>query len=120
MSMVFCRGCAAEIHETASTCPKCGAPQMKTSATPPAPVATARPHWLPIVSLVLEVFCVLMLFDDSGWDKDEITGFGMFAVAGLVVAVVSLAKGLPGRRTGIAAVVLGVINMLALLGLVSK
>jgi hypothetical protein len=27
MSMVFCRGCAKEIHETAPSCPGCGAPQ---------------------------------------------------------------------------------------------
>lgn len=27
MSMVFCRGCGKEIHETAPTCPHCGAPQ---------------------------------------------------------------------------------------------
>lgn len=25
--MVFCRGCGMEIHETAPTCPHCGAPQ---------------------------------------------------------------------------------------------
>lgn len=25
--MVFCRGCGKEIHETAPTCPSCGAPQ---------------------------------------------------------------------------------------------
>ena len=33
MSMVFCRGCGKEIHETAVTCPLCGAPQN----TPTAP-----------------------------------------------------------------------------------
>ena len=27
MGMVFCRGCGKEIHETAITCPQCGAPQ---------------------------------------------------------------------------------------------
>jgi len=27
MAMVFCRGCAKEIHETAQVCPHCGAPQ---------------------------------------------------------------------------------------------
>jgi polyferredoxin len=27
MSMVFCRGCAKEIHETAVACPSCGASQ---------------------------------------------------------------------------------------------
>jgi hypothetical protein len=29
MSMVFCSGCGKEIHETAPTCPGCGAPQLK-------------------------------------------------------------------------------------------
>jgi len=28
MAMVFCRGCGKEIHETAPTCPNCGAPQI--------------------------------------------------------------------------------------------
>lgn len=28
MSMVFCRGCGKEIHETAATCPHCGAQQI--------------------------------------------------------------------------------------------
>lgn len=27
MSMVFCRGCGKEIHESAPACPHCGAPQ---------------------------------------------------------------------------------------------
>lgn len=33
MSMVFCRGCAKEIHESAQTCPGCGAPQRSASAS---------------------------------------------------------------------------------------
>ncbi len=31
MGMVFCRGCGKEIHETAPTCPHCGAPQSAQS-----------------------------------------------------------------------------------------
>lgn len=27
MGMVFCRGCGKEIHDSASACPHCGAPQ---------------------------------------------------------------------------------------------
>lgn len=30
--MIFCRGCGKEIHETAVTCPHCGAPQSKASS----------------------------------------------------------------------------------------
>jgi len=32
MGMVYCRGCGKEIHESAPTCPHCGAPQL-TSAS---------------------------------------------------------------------------------------
>lgn len=32
MGMVFCRGCGKEIHESASACPHCGAPQKTISA----------------------------------------------------------------------------------------
>ncbi len=35
---VHCRGCGVQIHETAPTCPKCGAPQMVT------PTASAQPQ----------------------------------------------------------------------------
>jgi uncharacterized membrane protein YhaH (DUF805 family) len=31
MTMVFCRGCGKEIHETAPICPHCGAPQTVQS-----------------------------------------------------------------------------------------
>jgi uncharacterized membrane protein YhaH (DUF805 family) len=37
MSMVFCRGCAKEIHSTATACPQCGAPQ----AFQPTPALSA-------------------------------------------------------------------------------
>jgi hypothetical protein len=30
--MVFCRGCGKEIHNTAPTCPHCGAPQQQAAA----------------------------------------------------------------------------------------
>lgn len=32
MAMVFCNGCGKEIHETAPTCPHCGAPQRAVAA----------------------------------------------------------------------------------------
>lgn len=33
MAMVYCRGCGKEIHETAPTCPHCGALQQVVSGT---------------------------------------------------------------------------------------
>jgi TM2 domain-containing membrane protein YozV len=38
-NMVFCSACGKQIHQTAATCPGCGAAQ----STRPVPVATATP-----------------------------------------------------------------------------
>ena len=32
--MVHCRGCGKEVHETAVTCPNCGAPQIPETSSP--------------------------------------------------------------------------------------
>lgn len=53
-SFVHCRGCGVQIHETAPTCPKCGAPQHLTAApatavtgpsTAAAPSAYSQVRW---------------------------------------------------------------------------
>lgn len=64
-TFVHCRGCGAQIHETAPTCPKCGAPQVvaaATGATVVAPLAGTpseysraqwfRRRWFLITSLM--------------------------------------------------------------------
>ena len=65
--MVFCRGCGKEIHETAVSCPHCGAVQQVTVKSPKNQSGTL---WLPVPSLILGVIVVLALFDESSWDKD--------------------------------------------------
>ncbi|TWD52322.1 uncharacterized membrane protein YhaH (DUF805 family) [Pseudomonas sp. SJZ131] len=45
MSMVFCSGCAKEIHSTAAACPQCGAPQLgKQAFTAPNAGAQGNPY----------------------------------------------------------------------------
>jgi len=43
--MVFCRGCGKEIHETAVSCPRCGAVQYDTAKSPQNQSGTL---WLPV------------------------------------------------------------------------
>ena len=45
-TFVHCRGCGTQIHETAHTCPKCGAPQFVAA---PAPAPSASPTAAPAV-----------------------------------------------------------------------
>jgi hypothetical protein len=114
MVMVHCRCCGKVIHETALACPHCGGPQV---AADPQLRDKGRPIWVSIVSLVLGIFCCLMLFDDSEWDLDTKVGLLMFSLGGLAFGAGSLANQQAGRGLAIAGVVLSAIAFLAGLGL---
>ncbi|MGB9090663.1 MAG: DUF4190 domain-containing protein [Pseudomonas farsensis] len=114
MAMVYCRGCAKQLHESAPTCPQCGAPQFATSNPGPASGGSA---WLAIVSLCLGILCTLALFDDSEWDMDTMAGLGLFAGTGLIMGIISINQKKPGNGMAIAGVVMAVISLLCLIGL---
>ncbi|MFJ7795610.1 DUF4190 domain-containing protein [Pseudomonas sp. NPDC096950] len=113
MAMVFCRACAKEIHETAPTCPQCGARQQ---VDPVATTGVGSP-WLAILSLILGILCILSLFDDSEWDRDTLGGLGIFSVAGLVCGIISINQKKPGNNLAVAGVVLSAIATLIFFGL---
>lgn len=108
MAMVYCRACARELHETALTCPQCGAPQQAS-----APSSQVDSPWLAIVSLSIGIISALTLFDDSEWDRETIAGVGVFALAGLACGIVSLNQKHPGKNLAIAGIVLsGIVAFL--------
>jgi len=115
MTMVFCRGCAKEIHETAIMCPQCGAVQNTEATLKQQPDAGSV--WMAIVSLVLGIICILAMFDDSDWDKETITGLGLFSITGLVFGVISITKKKPGNGMAIAGIVLSALSLLIFLGM---
>lgn len=64
---VHCRGCGHQIHETAPTCPKCGAPQVlaaQASPTAMAPLASALAGYGPIPWFRQRwaLVCIFLLF----------------------------------------------------------
>ena len=120
--MVFCRGCGKEIHETAPTCPHCGCPQILQATTngPQKQAIIGESKWMGITSMVIGIFCVLMLFADSKWDNDEITGLAMLSITGLVFGIISLAKKRCAKGMAIAGIVLASIGILAAIGMSAK
>jgi hypothetical protein len=82
----------------------------------PAQVAQGGTYGLPIPSLVLGIICVLALLDDSPWDSDTLAGGYMFAIAGLVLGIISVARQAKGRGMAIAGIVMCSITLLALVG----
>ncbi|WP_194788207.1 DUF4190 domain-containing protein [Pseudomonas sp. UFMG81] len=116
MAMVYCRGCARQLHETAPTCPQCGAPQHATSSTKPA---GGESPWMGIVSLMLGILCFMTLFDDSAWEDETLLGLGLFASTSLILGVISINQNKPGNGLAIAGVVMAGISLLCLVGLIS-
>ena len=111
--MVFCRGCGKEIHETAVSCPHCGAVQQVTVKSPKNQSGTL---WLPVPSLILGVIVVLALFDESSWDKDTYMGIFTCIVAAIVLGGFGISTQERGRGMSIAGIVLGVIGLLGVIG----
>jgi hypothetical protein len=112
--MVFCRGCGKEIHESAPTCPQCGAVQKVPAS---AALAADGPKWMGITSLVLGIICFLILFDEEPMDKDTIIGFLMFATVSIVFGAVSVKSYITAKKMAIAGIVLSSISVLALIGM---
>lgn len=109
MAMVYCRACAKELHETALTCPQCGASQQAF-----VPSSQAGIPWLAIVSLIFGTICALTLFDDSDWDFETILGVGLFSVAGLACGIICINENHPGRNLAIAGILLSGLTALVL------
>jgi len=109
--MIHCRGCGQTIHETAPVCPHCGATQNA-----PAPAAPAGTLWLPVPALVCGIVAVLGAFGTEAHDRDAVAGVGLFGAVAAILAAVSLARQPRGRGMAIAALILGIVAVLAAIG----
>ncbi len=110
--MSFCRGCGHQIHETAESCPQCGAVTARKALRE----EQGGTLWLPVPSLVCGVIVALALFDEGDWDMDQVIGcIGVSAVA-MVLGGISLAKQKKGAGMAIAGLILGGIGLLGAMG----
>lgn len=111
--MVFCRGCGKQLHETALTCPGCGAPQTSSNQ---AQDGSDGPLWRPIITLVIGILAVCPFADGSNLNHDTTVGVAMFGVGDLIFGGWTLSQQKHGRWLAIGGVALSVIALLALLG----
>ena len=109
--MIHCRGCGQTIHETAPVCPPCGATQNA-----PAPAAPAGTLWLPVPALACGIVAVLGAFGTEPHDREAVAGVGLFGAVAVILAAVSLARQSRGRGMAIAALILGIVAVLAAIG----
>ena len=92
--MSFCRGCGTALHETAPTCPHCGAPQHLPSAEPPGTL------WLPVPALIVGILALLAaigLADSALIDPDEYMGTLLFAGIAIILGAIGTYQQKKGR-----------------------
>lgn len=113
MSMIFCHGCGKQIHETAKSCPQCGASQVGF------PTQKATYHWSSITAFVssIVVFLMAMTEPEGKWDSDSVLG-------GMILGSIPIAFSLysfsisenKSRWMAIIGITLGIIVVLASIG----
>lgn len=109
--MVFCRGCGKQLHETALTCPGCGAPQKDTSQD-----GNDGPLWRPIATLIVGILTISPFANQGHLDHDTVVGIAAFGFGGLVLGGWTLSQQKRGRWLAIAGVAMAGLALLALLG----
>lgn len=85
MSMVFCRGCGKEIHESAPTCPYCGAPQKTSNSENEIPDGVRGWSWG-------------AFFLNWIWAIGNRTWIGLLAVVPYVGFIMAIVLGFKGRE----------------------
>lgn len=108
MTMIFCRGCGKQIHDSAPQCPQCGALQTTS------PVS--KVSWMSIAAVILGGLGFLGSFDFNPNDKDQVAGIVLFTVISIALAGISLHQAKPGRSLSITAITLSAIGLLICLG----
>jgi uncharacterized membrane protein YvbJ len=109
MTMIFCRGCGKQIHDSAPQCPQCGA--LQTDHSP-----SSNASWMSIVSIIIGGFGFLGSFDFNPRDKDQVIGIVFLTVISIALAGISLHQGKPGRSLSIVAITLSVLGLLICFG----
>lgn len=114
--MTFCTTCGHQIHETAPTCPQCGAVQPHAKREMPLAMPLDGTLWLPVPALVCSLIAVVNLGSAKQWTQDEFVGTLGMATAAIVLGVLGLTKQKRGKGMSIAGLVLGVLSVLAAIG----
>ena len=106
MSMVFCRGCGKEIHETAVMCPNCGFQNLETTE-----IKVKNNWWLVSLSTVFTLINFVNWFQMERWTHDVKVGLMEFGVLSLVLSLTSLALKHKGKVLNIICIAISTISI---------
>jgi hypothetical protein len=71
--------------------------------------------------LILGILGISALLDDSPWDMETVAGVLVLAgITQIVLGVITISQKFEGKAMGIIGIILGCINSLAMLGLMTE
>lgn len=117
--MLYCRDCGHQVHETAPSCPKCGASQHKNDGIPPMMVSTANhTDGFSIASLCTGIFGFIVAVQLSQLsNKDEITGSIVLNIIPIIFGVIGLSnKETTNKTAGAIGTTLASLGLLMCIG----
>lgn len=109
---MFCYACGKHIHETAKSCPQCGAMQAGVASKEPS-------HWSSITSFITGIISLLILLTEphGKWDENAVLGGTILGAVPVAFAIYSLPRvSKDNRSMAIAGLCLGVFVALVTLG----
>lgn len=90
--MLYCRDCGHQVHETAPSCPQCGAAQHKNES-PLIASPTNHTDGFSIASLSMGIFGFIVAVQLTHLSsKDEITGSIILNIVPIILGVIGLSK----------------------------
>lgn len=99
--MIACFGCGNSVHESATSCPACGAVQKKIADN-------TETILIPAVALGFSTISIFAFSDDVLNDTETILVFTSAAIIGLLLGVACIANQKKGKRLAVSAIVVSV------------
>jgi hypothetical protein len=113
MSIVFCRGCGKDLHETTKMCPHCGFQYGDSSLSS----ARSKSIWMTVVSSNLALMTFITWFSTTTWEgKDLFLGQWMVNLVSLILSLISLSQNRRGRTLNVISVGVSGLTILWLIG----
>ena len=114
MTMVYCRGCGKEIHETAPTCPQCGFVQF-SQTTHQGNASVTDSMWMAVTAFVCAVLSFLNWMEIEHWSKDVKIGLWMFSIVSMVLGITTLQQNRKGKVIAGISIVVSALTILILI-----
>ena len=105
MSMVYCRGCGKELHESAPTCPHCGFVQPTNKGS----------GWMAITAFAMAALCFLSWFDITDWSSGREALLWFYAIVSLTLGSISINRKMKHETQSIISVVVASLTIMILI-----